>query len=170
MKSTKTSRFKLSNPVITFFISIAIIYLMVTLALNSIAPTRLINSSISPDRSVKVEVFSQGSLGMNWVDLITLDRFWGKKTTIYSMGGDETIFAKDMQVFWSKDSSRFLAVSEKTRHLRQKAKLISGENLILMYDIASKKLFHNLIFPLTENRFNKDEIKQVKWHDCPICK
>jgi hypothetical protein len=174
MKLTKNIKLKLSKIIVRFLITIAAIYLTITLLVNRFAPTTMISSTVSPDRSMKVEFFSQGSLGRSWVDLITLDGFWNKKTEVYSEAGDELIFPKDLQVFWSEDSSTFLAISKTTDYIwlireeRDTVRLTSGESLMLMYNISSKKLIHNLY--ATRNHFHKDDIKQVKWHNCSVCK
>jgi hypothetical protein len=173
MKSTKKPKLNLSKIIIEFSISIVVVYLMITLLVNRLRPTIMISSTVSPDRSMKVEFFSQGSLGRSWVDLITLDKFRNTKTEVYSEAGDELIFPKDLQVFWSEDSSAFLAISKTTDYIwlrgaeRDAAKLASGESLMLMYNIPSKKLVHNLY--TTHNYFYKDDIRKVKWHNCSVC-
>jgi hypothetical protein len=174
MKQTKKPKFKLSKIMVKFSISMVAIYLIIILLVNRLVPTTMISSTVSPDQSMKVEFFSQGSLGRSWVDLITLDRFWNKKIEIYSESGDELIFPKDLQVFWSEDSSTFLAISKTTDYIwlrgeeRDAARLTSGESLMLMYNIASKKLVHNLY--ATRNYFHEGDIKQIKWHNCSVCK
>jgi hypothetical protein len=177
MKMNKIFKFftRLLKLLLALSISVILVCLIVTQVHNIyLAPTKLISSSASPDLSMKVEFFTQGSLGRSWVNLIILDKLSEKKTEIYSMGGDEVIFPKDLQVFWNEDSSTFLAVSEKTdiTHLKsgQNAKLSSGKNLVLMYNAKSRKLLHNLYFPRENNGLYKDDIKQVNWHNCSVCK
>jgi hypothetical protein len=153
MKQTKKPKFKLSK-------------IMVKFSISMVVPTTMISSTVSPNRSMKVEFFSQGSLGKSWVDLITLDRFWNKKIEIYSESGDELIFPKDLQVFWSEDSSTFLAISKTTDYIWLRGE--ERDAARLMYNIASKKLAHNLY--ATHNYFHKGDIKQVKWHNCSVCK
>jgi hypothetical protein len=176
MKSIKIHKFFVKL-LIVLFTTIAIISLIATLAYNIyLAPTKVISSSTSPDESVKIDFITQGFFGMTWIDLITPDGYWNNKTKIYSIGGDEVIFPKDLQVFWSEDSSVFLAVSKQDRIITQelkekeKAELNSGDNLVLMYNIKTKKILHNLVFPRTNFRLYKDDIKKIKWHNCHICK
>jgi hypothetical protein len=175
MKSIKIYEFFVKL-LITLSATIATIYLVPTFVYNFwLAPARII-SSTSPNRSIKVDFITHGSLGMTSIDLITPDGYWNNKTEIYSIGGDEVIFPKDLQVFWSEDSSVFLATSKQdiiiTSELKEKAKakLNSGDNLVLIYNVENKKMSHNLNFPRPKFRLYKDDIKKIKWHNCHICK
>jgi hypothetical protein len=158
------------------FTTMATIYLVPTLVYNIwLAPARIITST-SPNGAIKIDFITHGSLGMTSINLITPDGYWNNKTKIYSIGGDEVIFPKDLQVFWSEDSSIFLATSRQDRIItpelieKEKAKLNSGDNLVLMFDIANNKMSHNLFLPRPIFRLYKNDIKKIKWHNCNICK
>ncbi len=148
---------------------------------NYLIPRKLIKDSISPDSRNKVEFISKGYWGTSSID-ITSENPSKRTTTIYSESGNEVIFPDDLNIFWSKDSSVFLAVSERISSIpaqlkkSSSIKLKSGENLVLMYDIPNKKLRHNL-YPQSnglandlEVQFQINDIKQIEWLDCNICR
>jgi hypothetical protein len=141
-----------------------------------VAPEKLIKYSASPDSSVRVEFLTEGYWGKSWVNVI-LDKPAKSKMTIYSEAGNEVIFPNDIKIFWSKDSSRFLAVSTRISSIPSKLnqsssiQLESGEKLVLMYDIPNNILRHNLYLqqrsPATP--FQIKDIKRIEWHDCNNC-
>jgi hypothetical protein len=144
---------------------------------SCVAPEKLIKYSTSPDSSVRVEFLTEGYWGKSWVNVI-LDKPAKSKMTIYSETGNEVIFPNDINVFWSKDSSKFLAVSTRISSIPSKLnqtssiQLESGEKLVLMYDIFNKVLWHNL-YPQQKSSatpFQIKDIKQIEWHDCNNCK
>jgi hypothetical protein len=160
---------------ISLFITIASIYMIWVLFCNIyLEATTLAISSTSPDRTIKVEFSRRSRISKTSVDLITPDGFWGKKTNIYSTQNSDVRIPEGLQIYWSENSTTLLAVSKDDniifRNERQNTKLNSGDNLLLMYNISNRKLSHNLPRPKTDNRLSKDDIKQVKWHNCHICK
>jgi hypothetical protein len=176
MIATKLKKFflELLKLMLALLAMVGTVYFIAILFLNIyISPTTLISSSISPDRSVKAEFLIQ-KVGTTWVDLITQDGYWSRKTKIYSVEASEVKFPKDLKVFWSEDSSTFLAISRENKLIapvfRENTKLSSGYNLILMYNLINEKLSHNLFFPQTDIKLHVDDIKQIKWHNCQICK
>jgi hypothetical protein len=144
---------------------------------NYLMPRKLIKDSISPDSLSKVEFVSRGYWGTSSIAITSGDSS-KTTTTIYSESGNEVIFPGDLNIFWSKDSSIFLAVSERISSIPSQLKkspsikLKSGENLVLMYDIPNKTLRHNL-YPQSNSpatQFQVNDIKQIEWMNCNVCR
>jgi hypothetical protein len=140
-------------------------------------PPRLILSSPSPDRTMKVELWTQGSMGPTWADLIWLNQW--KKEHVYKEGGDEVRWSKDVEVVWSRDSRRFFVASThmvssvpsaltNNKYLYLTDKSDNGNSLkqqypavVLTYDIPKKELRHNLYNGLRP--FDRRDLKGVDW-------
>lgn len=142
------------------------------------APQKVIKTSISPNSLVKVEFINEGYWGKSSVMLSdnsyrsnALNSFFKPGEIIYSEPGNEIIFPDDVEVIWSKDSSKFLAISRKANNVAlkssrfQDSQLSSGEKLVLMYDIPSEVMWHNLYKNSRNNASNLHlkDVSTVQW-------
>jgi hypothetical protein len=152
-------------------------------AINAwIAPTQVVQASVSPNDSYRVEVVVRGFWGRSSVNLVKLPIGW-QKQEVYSEGGDEVKFPKDTQVIWSQDSSRFFLISKSISSIAANLRddpliYLTSESkysedwqkkfprLMLMYDIKPKKLWHNL-YPSTKrnqlHQFNRKDLRGISW-------
>jgi hypothetical protein len=156
-----------------FFVVIMIVVIAgVVFHKSYMAPTRLVRYSTSPDSSIRVEFLTEGYWGKSWIDVIS-EKPAKNKMTIYSEAGNEVIFPDDLEVFWSKDSSKFLAVSARISSIPSQLKqsssiqLKSGENMVVMYDFPNKILRHNL-YPQPNSPatpFQMSDIDPLEWND-----
>jgi hypothetical protein len=138
---------------------------------------QLILSSLSPDRTMKIELWTDGSLGSTWADLIWLNQW--KKEHVYKEQGSEVKWSEDVEVVWAKDSRRFFVASTQmvgyvrpsiadNQYLYLTDKSDGGNNLkrqysavVLTYDIPKKELRHNLHGGLRP--FDRRDLKGVDW-------
>jgi hypothetical protein len=166
---------------INFFSEACLPFLVVVFCLVAgffiLAPPRLILSSPSPDRTMKIELWTQGFMGPTWADLIWLNQW--KKEHVYKEGGDEVRWSKDVEVVWSRDSRRFFVASThmvssvpsaltNNKYLYLTDKSDNGNSLkqqypavVLTYDIPKKELRHNLYNGLRP--FDRRDLKGVDW-------
>jgi hypothetical protein len=146
---------------------------------NYMTPRKFVKASTSPDSSLRVEFLTEGYWGKSWVDIISL-KSSNNRVTIYSEPGSEVMFPNDLKVFWSNNSSTFLATSKKSSTIslnqnRRELSLIqteSGEKLILMYNSLDKKLRHNLYAQpnSSTSSLRISDVTKIDWYDCSICR
>jgi hypothetical protein len=126
---------------------------------------------------MKIELWTDGSLGSTWADLIWLNQW--KKEHVYKEQGSEVKWSEDVEVVWAKDSRRFFVASTQmvgyvrpsiadNQYLYLTDKSDSGNNLkrqypavVLTYDILKKELRHNLHGALWP--FDRRDLKGVDW-------
>jgi transposase len=157
--------------------SLAFITLILLLLFFLFMPPKLILSSPSPDRTMKIELWTQGSMGQTWADLIWLNQW--KKVHVYEEQGSEVKWSEEVEVVWSEDSRRFFVAStQMVKHIRPNLtknqylyladKSDNGNRLkeqypavVLTYDIPKKELRHNLHGTLRP--FDRRDLKGIDW-------
>jgi hypothetical protein len=157
--------------------SLAFITLILLLLFFLSMPPKLILSSLSPDRTMKIELWTQGSMGQTWADLIWLNQW--KKEHVYKEQGSEVKWSEDVEVVWAKDSRHFFVASTQmvkyirpnrtdNQYLYLADKSDNGNRLkqqypavVLTYDIPKKELRHNLHGAFQP--FDRRDLKDVDW-------
>jgi hypothetical protein len=158
---------------------VVVVVIGITFHKNYMTPRKLVKSSISPDSSLRVEFLTEGYWGKSWVDIISL-KSSNNRVTIYSESGNEVMFPSDLKIFWSNNSSTFLATSKKSSTIplnqnRGEFSLIqteSGEKLVLMYSFLDKTLRHNLYSQPDSSTLSLriSDVTKIDWYDCSICR
>lgn len=99
---------------------------------------RLISTSLSPDRSVRVLLVEASSIERN-IDVYIQQK--SKSPTLIYRTGDLSTFIGSERVVWTNDSSQFVLLSRMVNRSSESADLKTGESLLLIYDRSVQKLY-----------------------------